>query len=310
VSILEARTRPGGRVYTLREPFSDGLHAEAGAQFFNDHCHQVMRYVKLFDVPFAPAVPPKDLAFVYYIRGKRLKVKPGEPVDWPLDLTPEEKKLGHNGMGAKYLMPALKELGNPADSDWPPTSVKKYDQMTFSEFLRREGASPDAIALLRLGYLDIFGDGVDKVSALQYLRDMALYPPGRPGYVFKGGSDLLPKAFATKLAEKIYYGAPVVRIEHDAQKARVVFLQAGSHQAIATDHLVCAIPCSVLRHIEFSPPISPEKRRSMDELQYTSIARVYLQSRKRFWIGEGITGNADVDLPIMRVVEHPLFNPG
>src|SRR5205085_7394946 len=31
VTILEARTRPGGRVHTLREPFSDGLYAEAGA---------------------------------------------------------------------------------------------------------------------------------------------------------------------------------------------------------------------------------------------------------------------------------------
>src|SRR5437660_9899232 len=33
VTVLEARTRPGGRVYTLREPFSDGLYAEAGALF-------------------------------------------------------------------------------------------------------------------------------------------------------------------------------------------------------------------------------------------------------------------------------------
>src|SRR5438093_2873235 len=31
VTILEARTRPGGRVFTMREPFSDGLYAEEGA---------------------------------------------------------------------------------------------------------------------------------------------------------------------------------------------------------------------------------------------------------------------------------------
>src|SRR5438128_11069829 len=28
VTVLEARDRPGGRVHTLREPFSDGLYAE------------------------------------------------------------------------------------------------------------------------------------------------------------------------------------------------------------------------------------------------------------------------------------------
>ena len=37
VTILEARTRPGGRVHTLREPFSDGLYAEAGAARIPDN---------------------------------------------------------------------------------------------------------------------------------------------------------------------------------------------------------------------------------------------------------------------------------
>jgi 2-polyprenyl-6-methoxyphenol hydroxylase-like FAD-dependent oxidoreductase len=31
VTVLEARTRPGGRVHTLRDHFADGLYAEAGA---------------------------------------------------------------------------------------------------------------------------------------------------------------------------------------------------------------------------------------------------------------------------------------
>jgi monoamine oxidase len=309
VIIVEARTRPGGRVYTLREPFSDGMHAEAGATYLNDHCHHAMRYVKLFELPLVSAMPPKDLAFVYHIRGKRVKVSPGAAVDWPLDLTPEEKKLGRAGMWGKYVMSAVKELGNPADASWPPESVKKFDQMSFAEFLRSRGASPDAVALLRLGFPDIYGEGVDTVSALHYLRDLALYPTGMLGYVFKGGSDQLPKAFAAKLADKIYYGAPVSRIEQDAQKARVVFSRAGSPQTMEADHLVCAVPSAVLKHIEISPSLPPEKRRAMDELQYTSIARVYLQSRKRFWVEEGVTGNAEADLPIMRIVEHPPFQP-
>src|SRR5205085_10018547 len=38
VTVLEARARPGGRVQTLREPFSDGLYVEAGAMNVYD-CH-------------------------------------------------------------------------------------------------------------------------------------------------------------------------------------------------------------------------------------------------------------------------------
>src|SRR5262245_57587919 len=46
VTILEARTRPGGRVYTLRQPFSDGLYAEAGALFIPNHHTYTMKYVR------------------------------------------------------------------------------------------------------------------------------------------------------------------------------------------------------------------------------------------------------------------------
>ena len=46
VTILEARTRPGGRVHTLREPFSDGLYAEAGAARIPDNHELTLKYVK------------------------------------------------------------------------------------------------------------------------------------------------------------------------------------------------------------------------------------------------------------------------
>jgi monoamine oxidase len=34
VTVLEARMWPGGRVYTIRDSFADGLYAEAGAVAF------------------------------------------------------------------------------------------------------------------------------------------------------------------------------------------------------------------------------------------------------------------------------------
>lgn len=59
VTILEARTRPGGRVQTLREPFSDGLYAEAGAARIPENHDLTLKYVKLFDVPLEPMYPSK-----------------------------------------------------------------------------------------------------------------------------------------------------------------------------------------------------------------------------------------------------------
>ena len=57
VTILEARARPGGRVHTLREPFSDGLYAEAGAARIPENHDLTLKYVKLFDLPLEPMYP-------------------------------------------------------------------------------------------------------------------------------------------------------------------------------------------------------------------------------------------------------------
>ena len=59
VTVLEARTRPGGRVHTLREPFSDGLFAEEGAARIPENHDLTLKYVKLFDVPLEPMYPSK-----------------------------------------------------------------------------------------------------------------------------------------------------------------------------------------------------------------------------------------------------------
>src|SRR5215207_5733625 len=39
VTVLEARTRAGGRVLTLRDPFAESLYAEAGASRIPNHHH-------------------------------------------------------------------------------------------------------------------------------------------------------------------------------------------------------------------------------------------------------------------------------
>jgi monoamine oxidase len=69
--------------------------------------------------------------------------------------------------------------------------------MTLGEFLRKRGASADAIALMNLGYESEFGD------AFQTLRNDALHSNQKGEFSIKGGNDQLPKAFAAKLSDKI-----------------------------------------------------------------------------------------------------------
>ena len=73
VTVLEARTRPGGRVHTLRDPFSDGLYAEAGAARIPDNHDLTLKYVKEFELPLEPFYPSR-LNALRFDRGSREEV--------------------------------------------------------------------------------------------------------------------------------------------------------------------------------------------------------------------------------------------
>jgi monoamine oxidase len=302
VTVLEARARPGGRVQTMRDQFSDGLYAEAGAMNVYDIHDWTLKYIKLFGLTLDSSTP-STLASVVYLRGQRLVVKQGQAIEYPLDLTAEEKKMGRRGMWEKYVLSVVKDVGDYDAPTWPTAALLKYDRMTFTEFLGSQGASDDASALLGLGALGAFGDGAGTVSALVMLREIAHRGRVKQNYYIRGGTDLLPRAFASKLSEKIRYGAPVVGVEQDSNGVRVAYLHAGARESLSADRVVCAVPFSVLRRMKVSPDFTPEKRRAVEEMPYTSVARTYLQTSHKFWLEEGLTGTATTDLSNMLVFD-------
>ena len=213
VTILEARPRPGGRVHTLREPFSDGLFAEAGAARIPDDHDLTHKYVKEFALPLEPFYPSR-LHALRFDRGGREEV--------PIDGFTSAME-GHFG----------------------------YDL----------GGNPERWQKI------------------------------------KGGTDLLPKAFADRLGNKIQYGSPVVRIEQDEKEARVVFLNAARRQTMTADNVLCTIPFSLLRDVEI-PGLSSQKRDIIKNTRYDAVARVYLQTRDRNWEERGLNGFAFANGPI------------
>ncbi|HKP37289.1 MAG TPA: FAD-dependent oxidoreductase [Pyrinomonadaceae bacterium] len=208
ITILEARTRPGGRVRTLREPFSDGLYAEAGAARIRDNHDLTLKYVKLFGVGLEPMYPSQ--------------------------------------------LSALRWDG------------KSAERMPMDGFTKALG--------------DFFGSELGG-------------NPARWSKI-KGGSDLLPQAFAKKLADRIQYGAPVVRLDQDAGSARAVVLRNGVAQTLTADRILCALPFSVLRNIELPKNFSERKINIIKNLKYDSVSRVYLQAKKRSWEEKGLNGFA------------------
>lgn len=297
VTVLEARQRPGGRVWTLREPFAEGLYAEVGATWI-PHSHSLTQnYSRHFGLQLDLVMPwPAGLRALYDLRGVRIPFKPGGRARWPVRLRFDERGLGISALRRRYFDPGLKLLRDAQKWESPPEALRRLDAMSFGDYLRSRGASESAIALLRLE-MDWWGDGIETVSALAHLRNYVL-SPFRRMFTIRGGCDLLPRAFADRLRDRIRYHAPVGRIAHTERSVTVHFTEDGAPQTLSADFLICTIPFSVLREIEIVPPLSAGKQKAVAELSYSPVTRIFLQTKTKPWRREGLSGWAASDSPL------------
>ncbi len=291
VTIIEARTRPGGRIHTLREPFAGGQYAEAGAGRIPASHKLTLDYVKRFGLELDPFWP-RSGAEVWFWRGTRQVVPPGAEPDLNrlrVEFTPREREVGFGGLADLYFGRVLSELRGLPEDGWPYPEFDRYKDVALGEFLRREGASDDAILYLAQGFVDD--------SLLDFAHDeLSRADPSM--WKIRGGNDLLPRAMARELGERIHYGAEVRRIVQDSGGVEVTFVEGGSAQTESAERVICTIPFPVLRDIEISPPWSAGKTAAIWNLYLSPVARVFIQTRTRPWERDGQNGFATVDQPM------------
>ncbi len=311
VTVLEARTRPGGRVFTLRQGFADGLYAEGGAQYYYPvDPDRALPYIHQFGLEIVPQIP-KGRKVSYSFNGKILQKTWHDKVDWPLAFTPHEKELGLSGMRKYYVGEAFKDILSTPTPELSQHLVEKYGQSSFETWLRKKGASPDAITFLRLHDWDFLGENAHDVSTLELIRDRLLFSSfTKPFYSIKGGNDSLPLAFAKALTQHLHYGAVVKQIYQDAKQTRIDYVQNGTKRTITGDRVICAIPFSTLRHVRINPPLPSNTQQVINELPYGSFTRVYVQTREKFWVKQGLSGLTITDGPMSYAWESTWDQPG
>lgn len=293
VIVLEASHRPGGRVRTLRDRFAGGLYAEAGAARIPRTHARVHAWCNRYGLELAPLSSPDPQ--ILFLRGTALRVPGFDIAEVPLSFTDEERSIGLAGLGARYLSGALSEIGDPTAAGWPPSSLARYDEVTFRQHLEEQGASEATVALFTAG-----SDLADRYSALELLMHVALSGPPYDRIV--GGGDRLCRAMAEELGERVRYGRAVRGVEHGADRVRiraeVLAGPDGGSETVEADRAVLALPCTTLRAVEFRPGLSRRKDTAVRSLRYEDAVRVYLETDNRFWRELGLSGFARTDHPM------------
>ncbi len=294
-TVLEARERPGGRNWTVRNGtkirFNDGTVQTADwedSSYFNagparlPSIHKTMLgYCKELGVPLEVEVNTSrssllqsDAAF----GGKAIEQR--------------EAINDTRGHVSELLAKCIRK-------DALDQEISKEDQERMLAFLRIYGdLKPDYsyTGSERSGVTKFAGAGPEAEVLRQPLDMHSLLDANFwQGMMFEemldmqatmfqpvGGMDRIPYAFAKKLGDVVQYGAPVKEIRKTEQGVKVTYTdaKAGSAKTIEADYCICALPISILKTIpnDFSPRI----KQAIAEVGYDSAYKVAWESR-RFW---------------------------
>lgn len=294
--ILEARNRVGGRICTLRDPFSSGLYGEAGAMRIPRAHALTMMYIDRFGLPTADFVMESDQTWVH-IGGvkRRLAEVRSDPDVLGFETAPAEKGRLAGDIWAETIRPLVEQVEQHGQAGWDAIYAV-YDEYSVREFLELKGWSEGLIemfgllnnqeALMNSSFLELFRE-----EAGNYYTNMCQ---------IVGGMDRFVHAFLPELEGRIRYGARVIALDQTPDQAIVHYQTlAGRFQATGDDAIITT-PFPVLRHVEVLKPFSRAKQRAIRQLHYDAAAKIFFQCRRRFWeTDDGIYGDGTVtDLPI------------
>ncbi len=306
VTVLEARDRIGGRVYTCRQGFLEGQYAEAGGEYIDGLTvhSQMHRYIQQFGLELAAVTGATELGGTYYLEQQRLPLTEraiaitfGPQVAADLDRFWDQLAL----------------LASPiTDFDHIGTNPGSaaLDQRTVAQWTDDLKLHPVARQLLDQ-YLRGETDEPSRLSLLFLAQQAALYAkvPDRQLELYRiaGGNEQLPLALARHLQTPVQTRCPVQRICQTAQGVTVDHAQG----QLEADYVVVAAPLPALRSVSFEPNLPGVLRDAIASLNYGTHVKVMVQYRQRLWRQRyGVSGRTLTDLPLGFAIEATAQQPG
>ena len=307
VTVIEGRDRIGGRILTLREPFSDELKVEAGGELIGENYERMLRYAEKFGIEYqelstevetggSVAEIQDGIGRTAYLKGKL----------YPKSTRIKKHPYGLKGMEARVLPPTLYGMNLRLMNNEIRKGVKTladFDKVSLADALRKKGVSDQAIKLINIS---LNYNSIETVSAGAVLQDsQKRREAGIIPIKVKGGNDQITNAIANAAREngvKFILSSKVKRIHQSDNGIKVFFQTSGGNvESIAADKLVCTIPFSVLKAVEFSPRLPSNKNSAINKLDYTQNTRVHLQTKYAEWDKRALGSSVWTDTSIERI---------
>jgi monoamine oxidase len=296
--ILEARTRPGGRCWTVRGgdsetevtgarqvcEFDEGLFYNPGPSRIPYHHRGVLSYCKEFGVELEVVVNFNSGAYFYNENVGTLSSQAVPQRQALADMRGYAAELLAKAVGQNALDDQLSQEDRdrliahlkvycdlPEDLIYKGTPRRGYRVPPGAGTQAGEIGPPHSLGvLLESGFWKYFH------TLWAYNEQMVMLTPVH-------GMDRIAYAFADRVGRFIRYGAEVRAIRRTPSGVRIVYHDTQTQQmAEATgDYCICTIPLSVLSSIPGD--YLPGMANAIKNVSYGTGVRIGLQFKRRFW---------------------------
>jgi monoamine oxidase len=269
VTVIDARDRVGGRVFTAREPFLHGAHAELGADLIDESQTEICTLISEVGLRTARILPGGFASIKQH--GHRRRV--GGRGAW--------KQLG------KLLQPEVRAFC-VSEQRWDGGVAEVLGRQSVAEWLERIRA-PKSVKEAAIGMRGFFLADPEELSLLTLADQFA--EDGAPGeeHMFRviGGNDRLPVHLAKALGSRVQLQTILRRVTQTRDEVITALESNGRVADARFDYLVCALPATTARDLIFEPSLPDLQRQATSSVKYGAATKTALQFNDAPWRTRG-----------------------
>lgn len=266
VDVIEARERPGGRIWTIRGGELGSTRAEAGGEFVDADHRRIRRLARELGVRLTPVLRAGFGVAIAY--GGRIHVSRTQTTGW---------------RQMRRLLASAVEAHKQHGGEWHSSVAAALARHSLLDLLQSAGAAARDVAFAQ-ALRGFFLAGPSELSALVAVDQML---DGNPGAVhmsrIEGGADRLIAALTRKGRFGLEHKHIVRRVVQNETRVRVAVEMDGRLVEREADYLVLTMPPPLVLAVRFSPRLPAGTRRALETLSLGPGTKTLLRFRTPWW---------------------------
>ncbi|MBB3054391.1 flavin monoamine oxidase family protein [Mucilaginibacter gotjawali] len=267
-TIYEASDRIGGRMFTLRDEFGKGLTTDIGGEFVDTTHTDILQLTNELGLSLYDLRKDELARKTFYFGGKRYNED-----DLKAALKP-------------FVAQLVKDIKSLPDiiSYKAAAQFEHLDKQTITGYLSAIGIKGWLFDFLNVTLTREYGMEASVQSAVNFLimfeapkeaeKGYALFGSDHEVFKIQGGSSTLTDAIYQKVKGSVKTGYTLKSISKADDKGyNLEFDNQGTAATVQADHVIIAIPFTMLRLVRIDVPFPAEKTKCINEIGYGNSSK-------------------------------------